>query len=113
MLSIVKILTSSFIILLVSEASKKSTLLSSLLISLPIISILSFVWIYIETKDVVKIAEMSYSVFWLVIPSLAFFLVLPFMLNKGFSFIISISVACALTSILYIASIMIIKHFNS
>ena len=48
---IVKIFTSALVIALVSELSKKSTFLSAFLVSLPLISILSFIWIYLDTKD--------------------------------------------------------------
>ena len=65
-------LLTALIVAAVSELSRRFTLLSAMLIALPLTSILAFRWIYYESKDTQKIIEMSYSVFWLVIPSLLF-----------------------------------------
>jgi len=71
---IIKVLLSSVIIVAVSEISKRSTLMGSIIASVPLVSLLAFIWMYIDTKDTVKIAELSQGIFWLVIPSLLFFI---------------------------------------
>ncbi|MFZ4398435.1 MAG: DUF3147 family protein [Bacteroidales bacterium] len=69
----IKLIITSAIIVAISEISKRSSLIGSILASIPLISFLAFIWLYIETKDVGKIAELSTNIFWLVIPSLSFF----------------------------------------
>jgi uncharacterized membrane protein (GlpM family) len=68
---IFKVVITALIIVLVSEISKRSTFLGALLASLPLISLLAFIWIYVDTKDTARIAELSTQILWLVIPSLS------------------------------------------
>lgn len=79
---ILKVLISSFLIVLISEVSKKSSLFGSIFASIPLVSVLAFIWLYIDTNDKSKISELSYGIFWLVIPSLSLFLILPVLLKK-------------------------------
>lgn len=78
----IKVIISSVLIVLVSEVSKRSTFLGSVFASVPLVSILAFIWLYIDTKDKVKVADLSWGIFWLVIPSLSMFILLPALLKK-------------------------------
>ena len=106
---LIKILTTAIIIAAISELSKRYSLLAALLASLPLTSILAFIWIYWDSKDTSKIIELSYSVFWLVLTSLAFFLILPYLINKGFIFPIAMAGSIAATSIIYVVVILLYK----
>lgn len=77
-----KVLVSSVIIVLISEISKRSSMAGSILASIPLLSLMAFIWIYIETKDIQKISALSTGIFWLVIPSLLLFIILPFLLKN-------------------------------
>ena len=101
MLFFVKLLSSAFIIAAVTELAKKSSFIAALVISLPLISILSFVWIYIENKNPQEIQTLSWEVFYLVIPSLLFFVVLPLALKHGLNFWLAMLLAAVVTSIGY------------
>ncbi len=81
----IKVLISAGIIVLVSELAKKSPFLGGLLASLPLVSSLGLIWLYIDTKDTQQVSNLSGSIFWLVIPSLSLFLLLPVLLKKGWS----------------------------
>jgi hypothetical protein len=83
---VIKVLLSALIIVAVSEISKRSSFLGGLLASLPLVSLLSFLWLYYETRDAAKIAALSWSIFWLVIPSLLLFVALPLLLKAGLRF---------------------------
>src|SRR5690349_12496787 len=67
---IIKLLISAAIIVAVSEVSKRSSLIGGLLASLPLTSFLAMLWLYKDTKDTAKVAALSMSIFWLVLPSL-------------------------------------------
>jgi len=82
----IKTLLSALIIAGVSELGKRTTWVAAILVSLPLISILSLLWIYLETKDVGRIITLSQEIFWAVLPSLLFFVALPFLLKRGLSF---------------------------
>lgn len=83
---IIKTLVSAVIIVAISELARRSSLLGALLGSLPLTSLLAFIWLYRDTRDAAKIAALSTSIFWLVLPSLVLFLVLPRLIGRGFSF---------------------------
>ena len=81
-----KVLVSSLLIAGVSEIAKKSTLAAAILASLPMTSILAILWLYREAHDFHKVINLSYGIFWAVLPSMIFFLVLPFALKSGLRF---------------------------
>ncbi|MEI8294892.1 MAG: DUF3147 family protein [bacterium] len=98
---VAKILLSVVMILAISEVTQRAGSWGSVLASLPILSVISMVWIYSETKDVAKIAVFSTQVFWLVLPSLGLFLTLPWFLARC-SFYWSLALSCLVTVALYL-----------
>ncbi len=78
---IIKVLISAILIVGISELSKRSSLIGAILASIPFVSVLAFIWIYVDTKNVETISKLSYSIFWLVIPSLVLFVILPIFLK--------------------------------
>ena len=83
---LIKIIISALIITLVSETAKRFTFVAAIIASLPLTSILAMIWLYSDTKDVSKIIDLSSNIFWAVLPSLLFFIVLPILLKMGFKF---------------------------
>ncbi|MCB0339346.1 MAG: DUF3147 family protein, partial [Bdellovibrionales bacterium] len=104
-----KVILSALIIVAVSEISKRSTIAGSILASLPLISVLSMIWIYIDTKDTQRIATFSKEVCWFVLPSLVLFLILPVLLNLKINFFISLLISCAATAIAYLVTVRFIS----
>jgi len=82
---IIKVIITAFLVVAISEAGKRFSALGAVLASLPLTSLLAFIWLHVDTGDKTKISELSLSIFWMVIPSLAFFIALPLLLKK-FSF---------------------------
>ncbi|MBI5727421.1 MAG: DUF3147 family protein, partial [Ignavibacteriales bacterium] len=56
---VIKVLISSVLIVIISETSKKNSFVGSLFASLPLVSIIAFIWLYYETGDAAKVAELS------------------------------------------------------
>ena len=108
----IKILLSALIIAVVSEIGKRYTWSAAILISLPLTSILAFVWLYLDTRDVQKIIDLSLSTIIMTVPSIIFFIILPIMLKLKYNFSLSMVVALASTSLFYIIFITIIKKIN-
>lgn len=109
---IIKILVSAVLVALISEIGKRSGFWGAVLASLPLTSILAFVWLYKDTKDIEGISRLSMGIFWLVIPSLVLFIALPLLLKSGLSFYPSLLVAVALTVISYFAMSLILKSMG-
>ena len=107
-----KLITTAALIVSISEISKRSTFIGGLLASLPIISLLSIMWIYVDTKDTDKIANFSSSVFWLVIPTLPFFLLFPYMLRKEINFYLSLTASTALMMGLYLVMVAVLRKYG-
>ena len=107
-----KILLSAFVLVAVSEIAKRSSLLGALLASLPLTSLLAFVWLYIETGDVQQVANLSSDIFWLVLPSLPLFLVLPLLLKMGWGFWLSLAVTAIVTVTCYGIMLLLFKQFS-
>ena len=99
---IAKALLSGVIIMAASEAAKRSPAYGALIVSLPLISILAMIWLWRDTGDNERIAALSEGAFWLVLPTLPMFLVLPALLRNGVTFPVSIALACVLTVGLYL-----------
>lgn len=106
---IIKVLLSSVTIVAISEISRRSTLAGSILASIPIVSLLAFVWMYIDTKDVAKIAGLSQGIFWLVIPSLLFFILFPILLKKNVDFWLSLGTSLTIMVAGYFIMLFILK----
>lgn len=107
-----KILITALFIVIISEISKKSSFIGAILASVPLVSVLAILWLYIDTKDITKVISLSKSVFWLVIPSLAMFIALPFMLKNGFNFYASLFVAIAVTVGAYWLMVFLLKFYG-
>lgn len=83
---LLKFAISAVVIVAVAEVAKRGSFAGGLLASLPLTSLLAFFWLWHDTHDAEKIAALSRSVFWLVLPSLVLFPVLPSLLMRGVNF---------------------------
>lgn len=109
---LIKILLSAILIVAVSEISKRYTLLGAILASVPLVSVLAMIWLYIDTKDISKISSLSTGIFWLVLPSLVLFLALPALLKTGMHFYLSLSISIGLTIASYGLMLQVLKYFD-
>ena len=109
---IIKTLLTALIIVVVSEIAKKSSLLGAIIISIPLTSLLAFIWLYWDTKDAQKIIDLSHNTIIMVIPSFVFFIILPLMLKLKQSFSISLFASILSTSIAYFIFIFFLKKFG-
>jgi hypothetical protein len=107
-----KVVISALLIVAISEIAKRSTGFAALVASLPITSLLAFIWLHMEKSSSGQIAALSSQIFWLVIPSLLLFLLLPFLLKYGLSFWISLGLSMAATAGCYIALLPWLRHMG-
>ncbi len=94
-----------------SEIGKRDTLLGAIIVSLPMISLITISWLYFETRDVDKIINFAYGVFAMIMPSLSFFITLPYFLKK-INFIPSMFLSISTMVVLYFVLIMIYKKIG-
>lgn len=109
---ILKVLITALVVVGISEIGKKFSFAAGILASLPLTSILAFVWLYQDTKNTAEIIDLSYVIFWMVIPSLFFFLALPFFLKIGWKFYPSLLTSSVLMFAVYSVYVFTLKKFG-
>lgn len=109
---VIKCALSGIIIAVVSEVAKRSPAFGALIVSVPLVSLLGIIWLWRDTGDAERIASLSQSTFWYVLPSLPMFLVLPAMLRAGVGFWPTVTTCCALTVILYVITASALAKFG-
>ena len=108
----IKLVLSAVIIVVVSELAKRQPAWAGLLASLPLVSLLAILWLYVDTHDIRQVSQLSISIFWLVLPSLLFFLALPLLLRQGLGFAMSLSVAALVTMAAYALMLVGLRRFG-
>ncbi len=110
---LVKFFLSAGILVLVSEISKRTSILGGLIASLPFTSLLAILWLFLDTKDPKKVSALSWSIFWFVLPSLLFFVSLPLFVSRlGWNVYVSILVSSLLTMVGYGVMALILSRFG-
>jgi hypothetical protein len=109
---VIKVLLTATVVVAVAEIAKRSTFWGAAVASLPLTSLLAFVWLYLDTGSTQRVADLAQGVFWLVLPSLTLFVVLPLLLRAGFDFWLSLGVACVATALAYFAMVWCLGRFG-
>lgn len=79
---ITKYFLTAAVVVLVSELAKRSDKLGGLIAALPMVTLLTLIWLYLENQPAEKIANHAWYTFWYVIPTLPMFLVFPLLLPR-------------------------------
>ena len=109
---VTKYAVTSFVIVLASELAKRSDKVGALIASLPLVTVLVMIWLYVENQGTEKVAQHAYYTFWYVLPTLPMFLVMPFLLHRGFNFWFALAAGLALTALAFIVTALLARHFN-
>ena len=80
---LIKLAITVLLVLAASALSKRPGFLGALVAALPVTSLLVLAWLYVETRDVQRVATLSMDIFWFVIGGLAFFPALSLSLRQG------------------------------
>lgn len=105
-----KLFVSAGIIVVVSEMAKRNNFAASIIHSLPLTSLLAFIWIYTDKKDSQLIASHAFGTFWFVLPTLPMFLLMPWLIRKfSWGFWPSLATGIVLTVILYFLMARLLK----
>jgi len=110
-----KVLITAVLIVIITEVSKRTGYLGGLIASLPLVSYLSIIWLYVErdnqTKAVEVISQHSISVFWFVLPTLPFFVILPLLL-KQMHFAAAMAISTAIMFACYAGTMWALSRFG-
>ncbi len=77
-----KYLLTATVVVLVSELARRSDRLGGFVAALPLVTVLTLVWLHVEQQPEDKIANHAWYTFWYVLPTLPMFLAFPWLLPR-------------------------------
>ncbi len=100
------------IVALVATIAERQPSFGALVASLPLISILGMIFLWLARPDAENMALHAEATFWYVLPSLPMFLLIPAMLRNGIGFFLSLAAGSALTISLYLTMAFFGRKFG-
>lgn len=85
----------------ISEIARRNPGWGGLVASLPLTSLMAIIWLYRDTGDTQRVAELSWGLSLFILPSLPMFVALPLLLKSGWGFWPSLALVIAGTLGLY------------
>jgi F0F1-type ATP synthase assembly protein I len=79
---ITKYLLTAAVIVVVSEAAKRSDKLGGFIAALPLVTFMALIWLHVDKQPQARIANHAWYTFWYVVPTLPMFLAFPFLLPR-------------------------------
>jgi hypothetical protein len=98
---VIKAALSGVIVAAVSEIARRYPGWGGLVASLPLTSLLAMIWLFRDTHDPERVAELSVSTIWFFVPSVPLFIALPMLIRTGLGFWPSMAIVIAGTLVLY------------
>jgi uncharacterized membrane protein (GlpM family) len=108
---VTKYLITAALVVLISEVAKRSDKLGGLIAALPLVTLLTLIWLYLEQQGSEKIANHAWYTFWYVVPTLPMFLLFPMLLNR-FGFWMALVMSALVTVISFVVFALVIKRFG-
>jgi len=90
---LLKIAITVAVVITASLIARRSGWLGALVASLPLTSLLVLVWLYSDTRDPKQVADLAMGIFWFVLGSLPFFVVLALALRQGWNVLLAFGLA--------------------
>lgn len=107
----VKYLITAGLVVMISEIAKRSDRLGAVVASLPWVTVLTLIWLYVERQPDKKITNHAFYTFWYVIPTLPMFLVFPWLMPR-LGFWPSLGVCVVVTALSFVGFAFMLKRFG-
>ncbi len=108
---ITKYLLTAAIVVAVSEIAKRSDKLGGLIAALPLVTLLTLIWLYVENQPIDKIANHARYTFWYVLPTLPMFLLFPVLLPR-LGFWVSLGMSAMFAVLCFVGFALIVRQFG-
>jgi len=108
---ITKYLVTAAVVVLVSEVAKRSDRLGGFISALPLVTVLTLIWLYLERQPESKVANHAWYTFWYVVPTLPMFLAFPYLLPR-FGFWATLLSSIVITMICFGLFALLVRKFG-
>jgi F0F1-type ATP synthase assembly protein I len=108
---VTKYLITAALVVLVSEFAKRSDKLGALVAALPMVTILTLIWLHVEKQPAAKVANHAWYTFWYVVPTLPMFLAFPALLER-LGFWPALAVCVVMTVVCFAVFAVLVKRFG-
>jgi len=108
---VTKYLLTATLVVIISELAKRSDRLGALLTALPLVTILTLVWLHLENQPLAKIASYASLTFWYVLATLPMFAVFPVLLPR-FGFWPSLLGGSVLTIVCFALLALVLRRYH-
>ncbi|MFT7687828.1 MAG: hypothetical protein ACI9FB_003185 [Candidatus Azotimanducaceae bacterium] len=106
-----KYLITAAIVVLVSELAIRSDKLGAFVAAMPLVTVLTLIWLSVEGEPTSKIANHAYYTFFYVVPTLPMFLIFPKLL-PNFGFWTSLLISMLVTFCLFALFVFILRRLG-
>ena len=86
--------------------------LTRLILCIPLVSVLSMKWLYVDTNDIDKVKALANGILWMVVPSMSLFIIFPILINYGIKFYLSFTISISKTMVCYLLTISFMNYFG-
>ncbi|MDK2125975.1 DUF3147 family protein [Parachitinimonas caeni] len=99
------------LVVVISEVAKRSDRLGGLIAALPLVTILTLIWLQVERQTPERIANHAWYTFWYVVPTLPMFLLFP-ALQSRLGFWPALLASALLTLVCFVLFAMLLRRFG-
>jgi uncharacterized membrane protein (GlpM family) len=100
------------LVVIISEFAKRSDRLGAFIGALPWTTTLVMIWLFVEKQGSQKIGNHAWYTFWYVLPTMPMFLLLPWLLQKNWSFPAAMGASVLLTVICFGVLGLTVRRFG-
>lgn len=108
---VLKYLITAAVVVAVSEFAKASDKLGGLIAALPMVTVLTLIWLFIEKQPTEKIANHAWYTFWYALPTLPMFLVFSHLLPK-LGFWLTLTFCILMTLVIFYVYEHLLKNYG-
>ena len=108
---ITKYLITAGIVVVVSEAAKRSDRLGGFIAAHPLVTVLTLIWLHLEQQPESKVSNHAWYTFWYVVPTLPMFLVFPYLLPR-FGFWATMLLCVVITTVCFALFALSVRRFG-
>ena len=103
---------SGLLIAAASTIARRQPSMGALIVSLPLVSVLSMIWLWRDQHDPAGMARYVGNTLWYFLPSMPMFLLIPMLLRRGVDFWPSLIIGCVTTVLLYLGTVWLGARFG-